>query len=342
MGTGPICTALLAWTIAPLQPGGRVPDSGTKKAEWAWIAIRVAQVIQIACNVGLVTSFGYGAIDSQGGKCVTSTNPNITYFECVKTDDCYYKWPTELHNSHDPRAAIPFILLCLGFFVQGFFSQRWFRIAGQIDDISEMPAVGFKICRSLGWFLNIVGLTAAATLGEVETEHYIYPIYSNTYCKGPYFGALHVMGTWAFLNIFYPLAKAYVNDEIHPKLYHYAGNSCFVVYGVHWIWLKVFAFWVVEPAVKYCNDTGLKGWWAQIISHILGRILGPQISWCPDEVGVDNPFTAIVIFLVVLTATLISSWATYWALLRCRSVGRLIGVVPYSGGPAPPLWPFFG
>ena len=47
----PICTALLAWTVPPLQPENSMPDNGIEKAKAmreAWITIHVAQAIQIA------------------------------------------------------------------------------------------------------------------------------------------------------------------------------------------------------------------------------------------------------------------------------------------------------
>ncbi|CAK0834195.1 unnamed protein product [Prorocentrum cordatum] len=297
---GPVCTALLTckW---PLPPYNLMPSRDTKEAKRAWIAIRVAKAIQIACNVGLVTSFGYecldwqgGAcvegqegIDWQGGKCVISTDSNITYAQCVKQEDCHYQWPRDQRNSYEKgylREAVPFISLCLGFYVQGFFSQRWFRSAQYIDDIRKMPSFKFKSYRLLGFFLVAIGIMGTSTLGGVEADHYTYPIYSNTYCKGPYFGAIFVIGTWVFLSWIYPLAKAYVNCKINAWLHHYAKNSCLVVYGVHWLWLKIFVFWMVEPSVRYCKEP-----WS--ILSLFGH--------CPDpESGYENPLATVGILFM--------------------------------------------
>lgn len=343
---GPIITTLLAG-IAPLPSVSQTPQlcrfdsvrtvSGETTSwpkqmkqtwlnyfdddEWSWVAIRLAEVIQIVCNVGLVTCFGYEDIDPQGGCCVTDSATNQSYYAWPHTKAAEASCPEKAVHSgtHSYKAAIPFILLCLGFFVQGFFSQRWSRRAEQFDDIRKM-SFRFRFCRLLVLFLTIFGVIVTSTLGDVETGHFIYPIYSTTYCPGPYFGALHVMGTWAFLSWVYPLAKQTMNDRISTKFHHYAGNSCFVVYGVHWLWLKVFVFWMVKPSVKYCTVPG----------DIWTRLFLIPTTWCPEPPGFENPLATIVILLVVLAATLISSWATYGVLMCCPRLGALIDVVPFD------------
>jgi hypothetical protein len=346
---GPIFTALLAY-IVPLPSVSQTPVPPRNRSvsaprhiqetwsEWlrkiretlfnkmdanerSWAAIRLAEVIQIVCNVGLVLCFGYEDIDPQGGCCVTDHNTNQSYYALPHTKAAQKVCPENaVHGgTHNYRAAIPFILLCLGFFVQGFFSQRWSRSAEGFDDISKMT-FRFRFCRLLVLFFTVFGVVATSTLGDVETGHFIYPIYSNSYCPGPYFGALHVMGTWAFLSWAYPLAKQTMNDRISTKFHYYAGNSCFVVYGVHWLWLKCFVFWNVHTSVKYCAVPG--NFWNEYII---------PVDWCPKPTGIENPLVAIGILHLVLVATLTCSWATYYGIIQlCPCLGNLIDVLPFD------------
>merc|ERR1712232_1156468 len=91
--------------------------------------------------------------------------------------------------------------------------------------------------------------------GDVESEHYLYPIYSNSYRLGPGWGAAHVLGTWAYLSLLIAIFKAYGNEVISSFIYKHATNSSIVVYIFHWMFVKIFTFFFINPNMHIIKET---------------------------------------------------------------------------------------
>eukprot|EP00928_Gymnodinium_smaydae_P005939 TRINITY_DN12062_c0_g2_i2.p1 TRINITY_DN12062_c0_g2~~TRINITY_DN12062_c0_g2_i2.p1 ORF type:complete len:548 (-),score=30.88 TRINITY_DN12062_c0_g2_i2:140-1558(-) len=192
-----------------------------------WIAIAALTVTQVATSTGLVLSFGYEEID-----------------------------PPRADGGHDPRTGLPFLLLCTSFYVHGYFIQRWSQ--GCSDLGGDRAPIWVWVSRLIGSFVTLLMCMVSSPLGDVETGHFIYPIYSASYWQGSGFGAVYVLGTWTYIFLFGSLFQAYVDNEIHPWLYKHATSSAIVVYIFHWMFLKVFAFWMLTPALHNHNLLGLQ------------------------------------------------------------------------------------
>merc|ERR1719203_638349 len=76
-----------------------------------WLAVHGYTLVQVASSVGIVLSFGYADIDP----------------------------PQANGAAHDPRAAIHFLILCMGFYVHGFFIQRWGKGANRVEEGQSSP-----------------------------------------------------------------------------------------------------------------------------------------------------------------------------------------------------------
>lgn len=238
----------------------------------SWCALRLAAMIQILANIGLVLNFEYAVID-----------------------------PHRQDGGHDPRAAIPFLVLCTGFYVQGYFTQRWADSALLLTrgTICEVPAWVhlFKLVMS---FILLIVITVAHPMNDVEDGHLIYPIYSASYPLGRSFGAAYVIGTWAYIMIFVTMFEAHGNHIINAWFYKHATRSTIVVYIVHWAFIKVFAFWCFLPTMHR--------WYPGL------EALAPKVHF------------ALAITILCFLGAVGFSLLVYLILLRLQSIGKMFGV----------------
>mmetsp|Transcript_2589 Transcript_2589/g.8680 ORF Transcript_2589/g.8680 Transcript_2589/m.8680 type:complete len:531 (+) Transcript_2589:52-1644(+) len=255
-------SAVLIAQVAPLPPQG----GGSGHTPWrSWFAVRLVTLAQIAASVGLVLSFGYAEID-----------------------------PPRPDHGHDPRAAVPFLVLCLGFYVQGYFTQRWSQGSRSLD--GDKAPWWVWLYRLFAAFVLQVTLMVSTPSSDVETGHFIYPIYSTSYKYGPQFGAVHVLGTWCYIGVFVSLFQAYGESIIAKPFYKHATKSTIVVYIFHWVFVKVFAFWMLNPT--------------------LFRI----------GIVVHNVWTTVGLSLLALLFAVSGSLLVYSVLLICPCCGRLFGL----------------
>jgi len=257
---GPTSAVLIA-QVVPLPPHG---DSADGAPERSWLAASLVTLAQVIASVGLVLSFGYKDID-----------------------------PKRPDGGHDPRAVVPFLVLCLGFYVQGYFSQRW--STGQCWSTARPPTWVGLYRLGVAYLLQLV-LMVSSPLGDVESGHFIYPIYSTTYKHGPEFGAVHVLGTWCYIGVFVSLFQAYGNDIVSKPFFKHATGSTVVVYIFHWVFVKVFAFWMLNPTLHRTNT------------------------------DVRNVWTAVGMTVVALLFSVGCSLSVYGLLLCCPPLGRIFGL----------------
>ena len=264
---GPVSGVLISQAL-PLPPHGAAPGVAEAwdgpSAVRAWLALHLQTAVQIACSVGLVLSFGYKDID-----------------------------PPREDGAHDPRAAVPFIMLCTGFYAQGYFCHRW----SEGCEILESSAPWWiHLYRLIAVFVVILLLMVSSPLGDVEDGHFIYPIYSATYSRGAGFGPFYVLGTWCYIGIIVSLFQAYGDHMITESFYKHATKSTLVVYIFHWVFVKVFAFWMLYPTL---HDHG----------HV-----------------VSNPWAAILILLFAYAFAVGGSLGVYALLIQCPGFGGLFGL----------------
>merc|ERR1712007_74857 len=69
-------------------------------------------------------------------------------------------------------------------------------------------------------------------------------------------------GTWCYIGVLSSLFKAYGDGIISPFFYKHATGSTIVVYIFHWIFVKVFAFWMLKPTLWRENITVVNAWTA--------------------------------------------------------------------------------
>lgn len=287
---GPILPMLWirAFNMAPLSiPEGTAPEKGRDIMFWQWVSTSVLTIAQVVFNVGIVVNFKYSEID-----------------------------PHAMEGSgNDPRAMLPFMLLNCTFYLNGYFVERFrqgFRHlwAGRPEpavpplyppsDIRTVLMKTYALVMTLSIF---VIMFCTSPLGEVETGHYLYPVYSASYDNGAIFGAMHVLGTWAYIAIAVALFQAFCEDVISPTLFKHAANSSTLVYIFHWIFLKIFAFFMLNPMktnqpflyktiVLLVN--GSNGWGGMVVCVCVGcflfsvvcslsiyALLGPLPAWAP-------------------------------------------------------------
>lgn len=235
-------SALLFAYWVPVPPAGTRPDQISRPMDM-WVALHGYTLVQVAASIGLVLSFGYANIDPppEGG-----------------THDAHI-------GAHDPRAGIPFVILCMNFYVHGFFVQRWEAgsAAAEKGDNAPRWIWQYKLVSAFTVFLVI---SISSPRGEVESGHFIYPIYSNTYKEGAGFGAAHVLGTWAYIAVFVSLFQAYADHQGDAEFHRHATRSSLIVYIFHWIFIKVFCFWWLTPTLWRLRQTVTNAWVAIFVT----------------------------------------------------------------------------
>jgi len=219
----------------------------------------------VASNIGLVLSFEYAQID-----------------------------PPRADGAHNPRAAIPFFVLCLSFYIHGYFGQRWEEGSAVVQ--GQLSSWWLMLHKLLLAFVMLLIVMTSTPLGDVETGHYIYPIYSASYEGGAGFGAVYVLGTWAYIGVFTALFRAYCDEIGSPALYKHATGSTMVVYIFHWVFVKIFAFWWLNPTL-----------W--------------RYSWI-----VRNAWVALAVTLLALVVSVALSLSIYWLLLKTAKLAELFGL----------------
>mmetsp|Transcript_25569 Transcript_25569/g.70296 ORF Transcript_25569/g.70296 Transcript_25569/m.70296 type:complete len:511 (-) Transcript_25569:139-1671(-) len=265
---GPTSAVFIA-LAAPLPPrggGGGESDGAAAVDPWrSWCAVRAVTLAQGVADIGLVLSFGYADID-----------------------------PHPEDGGHDPRAGVPFLVFCLGFYVQGYFTQRWSQGVGSLEGDSAPSWVWrYRLCVA---FALQLALMISSPTGDVETGHFLYPIYSASYKHGAQFGVAHVIGTWCYIGVFVSLFHAYGENVISEQFYKHATGSTVVVYIFHWIFVKIFTFWMLKSTL----------WRLQLEVH--------------------SAWTALYLTLLSLLFSVGCSLLIYWLLLSCPAVGRLFGM----------------
>uniref|UniRef100_A0A7S0FF35 Uncharacterized protein n=1 Tax=Pyrodinium bahamense TaxID=73915 RepID=A0A7S0FF35_9DINO len=182
----------------------------------------------------------------------------------------------------------------MGFYVQGYFSQRWSQGACGLEGDGAPSWVW--LYRLFVAFALILALFVSSPAGDVESGHLIYPVYSASYKHGAQFGAAHVIGTWCYIAVFVALFQAYGENIVSERFYKHATGSTVVVYIFHWVFVKIFAFWMLEPTL----------WRRGVVVH--------------------SPWTAGALTLLTLLFSVSCSLLVYRLLLCSPALGRLFGM----------------
>merc|ERR1712083_812451 len=80
----------------------------------------------------------------------------------------------------------------------------------------------------------------------------LFPAYSASFRfydsdeSSTIFAFWHMVGTWSYLGLCISLGQAYLNNEGNQFIYQHASASTMVVYIFHWMFLKLFAVWVLD------------------------------------------------------------------------------------------------
>lgn len=223
--------AVLTVTFFPFPP--RTDDKvKLSEAKRYWFGMRIQTISAVVSSVGIACSFEYAALPKSGA-----------------------------------LDAVPALILFYGFYVQGFFCERWSQGCDDLfvadskvaitrefnneDEHDEIEAMQMKV-RIYQVFASLfVLLTLAMSSPVGRRERMLYPVYSASFCPSfpeeectePYysFALYHILGTWGYLGICICLGQAYLNHDINHWFYQHASGSTMVVYIFHWMFLKVVA-----------------------------------------------------------------------------------------------------
>lgn len=194
----------------------------------------------------------------------------IRQWLAIRASTCLYVWTSvglvcNMRYTDLSLAGqfIPGVALYIIFYIQGYFTVRWSSNIQEIFDSSCSTPDAWVLClRSYVRIYELVTvfglllvLVTSSPVGEDEHHRMwetalkdspFFPIYSASRFNDPVFAALHVLGTWSWLALMVALAQAYVDDELHSTLYKHAGSSTMIVYIFHWMFIKPYAFYVVQ------------------------------------------------------------------------------------------------
>jgi len=162
---------------------------------------------------------------------------------------------------------VPALLLFWNFYIQGFCAERWssgcdalFVVdpkVGAIEEASDSEIA--KVRAKIRMYqipvalLLILGTALCSPVGR--RERMLFPAYSASFrfdesdeasVSSPIFATWHLVGTWCYLGICLCLGQAYLNNEGNSFIYQHASASTMVVYIFHWMFLKLFAVWVLD------------------------------------------------------------------------------------------------
>jgi len=164
--------------------------------------------------------------------------------------------------------AVPGIAMYIVFYIQGYCTVRWSSNLKEIFDSSineHLPEVlqlrfYVRVYESVVVFFMILVFMSSSPIGSGtiggDKQHQLwedtmkfnphFPIYSAGRFNEPAFAIIHVLGTWSWLILAVSLGEAYLYDEIHGTLYKHLTTSSMVVYIFHYIFIKPYAFYVVQ------------------------------------------------------------------------------------------------
>lgn len=252
---GPASAVAIA-RFVPVPPHARTKAAMEERGEVVqlrspmqmWLASQAYNFIQVASNIGLVLTFRYSDID-----------------------------PPRADGGHDLRAAVPFMVMSVGFYVHGYFTHRWGE--GSLAAEGDGALWWMWPYKILSLFTLLLLVLASSPGGEVESGHFIYPIYSASYEAGAGFGAVYVLGTWAYIAVFVFLFQAYCDNHGGAAFHTHATSSTIVVYIFHWVFVKVFAFWWLNPTLARHRWIVNSAWVALLIT-LLAFLTSTGLSLC--------------------------------------------------------------
>lgn len=191
-----------------------------------WVAVRLMTALHVVCTVGLAASFKYAAI-------------------------------------HDDRLkTVPGVFGYPLFYVQGFFSERWWpeRMSSKLYrrntrlTVTEEPSPSYLTFNShqmvmvwelLSVFLSFICIFIGSPVGMWEFNS--WPVYSNSFQDGEtMYPQGFVLGTWAWIGLVEGFMQAYAEKKVDPWLHHHASASTIVVYVFHWMFIKMWVWWVIR------------------------------------------------------------------------------------------------
>jgi len=264
---GPLVSmAVVCWEPFPSPR----EDAQTWKAR-RWLAVVIVTLAQIFAQVGLVCSFRYQ--DMKDGLIPEAAKPlpaAILFIGLYAQGYFVQRWNVPELREDESRArelragdlemrATP---MSTGPNFGGVSATTTLTlgsepIGGEQPSGGNRGVASSRICSPDEWgtigprlwnvFLGgsfILAWSLGNDLGRYEEE--LFPIYSASFLETPYFAAVHVIGTWAYIGITVPWFKANLDQEIHPDIYKHLSASTMLAYLFHSVFIVFFVFIVVE------------------------------------------------------------------------------------------------
>merc|ERR1712232_1530780 len=152
-------------------------------------------------------------------------------------------------------------------------------------DLHSLVGMSNLASMCLGFAIIFMG----SPIGQWEFDS--WPVYSASFLGGfTTFESNYVLSTWVWLGLVEGFFQAFFNDEIHPWLHKHGSSSTIVVYIFHWVFLKIYVWFVIR-------DLHVPTW-----AH-----------W-----GLGKTLTVVSTFAFIV----VCSWLVYALLVRCPKLGQ--------------------
>merc|ERR1712007_212216 len=114
-----------------------------------------------------------------------------------------------------------------------------------------MGRPNFKLHQKvMAWeLISVLAIFICIFLGSPvgQWEFNSWPVYSNSFLEGnTYYAMGYVVGTWAWIAVIEGFMQAYAEEKVDPWLHHHASASTIIVYVFHWVFIKMYVWWIVR------------------------------------------------------------------------------------------------
>jgi hypothetical protein len=195
---------------------------------------------------------------------------------------------------------LPQLFIWQLFYTQGYFAQRW-RPSKWSQQRTEWPS-SYQTYKKVYEFSLTIVTFLVMFLGRPidDWEYPAYPVYSASFRdSSDLFPVTYVLVTWVLIGVFYKLFQAYAEKVkfFGDSVQKHAGESTFIVYIFHYVFLKPFVYFIVR-------DWGL--------TYGLWRSLIPPLAFFLSVSG------GLGVYALVLKFQSVGEWFDWFGFVRPR------------------------
>mmetsp|Transcript_106172 Transcript_106172/g.300395 ORF Transcript_106172/g.300395 Transcript_106172/m.300395 type:complete len:517 (+) Transcript_106172:96-1646(+) len=214
----------------------------------SWLAIRALAALLVASSCGIVSNFSYSSDKHTMSVCVVLFM--LFYVQGYFSERWGRAGATEIQahlERDDPHAEDPYASEEPDSDDSDMAQAKPTRVQALLRAAVPGRPTFKKVVGMFDFVMAICGfalVVGSGTLGR--HEEFYFPLYSGTYHDSCLSAVIHVLGSWTMVAVLYYYFWAYAKSQVDPALHRFLSESTMIVYLFHWMFIKFFAFLVVQ------------------------------------------------------------------------------------------------